>query len=88
MIGHSPGGVRRALAALAALTGMLLLAPSPILSQSGTIVGRVVVKGANVPLGYTVVSAKPGVGDRFTGDIGRLPVSVAQTFAPVSRLRQ
>lgn len=71
MIGH-PAGVRRALGALAA---MLLLASSPALSQSGTIVGRVVVKGANVPLGYTVVSAKPGVGDRFTGDNGQFTFS-------------
>ena len=33
------------------------------------------MKGANVPLGYTVVSAKPGVGDRFTGDDGQFTFS-------------
>lgn len=62
---------RRALVAFAAT----VLSSTAVLAQTGTIVGRIVVKGANLPVSYSVVSAKPGVTERFTGNDGQFTLA-------------
>jgi hypothetical protein len=57
----------RALAVVAAI----VMQSRSILAQSGVIVGRVVAKDANLPLGYSVVNVKPGGREQFTTADGR-----------------
>ena len=45
-----------------------------ILAQGGTIVGRVVAKGADLPLGYSVVNVTPGAREQFTAADGRFVI--------------
>lgn len=40
------------------------------LAQTGVVLGRVIVKGTDLPLGYSVVKTAPS-GERFTDDAGR-----------------
>jgi hypothetical protein len=67
--------------------GALALPAVHALAQ-GTVVGRVVVKGTNAPAGYTVVSATPGVRDRFTTEDGQFTFSGLASNRIVIRARK
>jgi len=60
----------RAVRALAVVAAIDVL-PRSNPAQNGTIIGRVVAKGADLPLGYSVVSVTPGSGEQFTAADGR-----------------
>ncbi|HEY9229805.1 MAG TPA: carboxypeptidase-like regulatory domain-containing protein [Gemmatimonadaceae bacterium] len=62
--------VRNFLLGVASLAG-LGLPVGRIGSQQATVIGRVVVKGSEVPVGYAVVSARPGAREAFTTGDGR-----------------
>src|SRR5262247_1172263 len=49
-----------------AIVAALVLLSRPTLAQDGIIVGRVVAKGADLPLGYSVVNVTPGAREQFT----------------------
>lgn len=55
----------------AAAVAAALAMPAGLLAQSATIAGRVAVKGAQMALTYTVVSASPGGDEQFTNGEGR-----------------
>ena len=64
--------VRRALVCVAGALPVLATAGA---AQTGTIIGRVVVKGLNLPVSYSVISATPGAAERFTGNDGLFTLS-------------
>jgi hypothetical protein len=61
----------RGLRGLGMVVATLLASSSNAIAQTGTIVGRVITRGTSFPVSYTVVSAKPGAGERFTSDNGQ-----------------
>ena len=61
------------LPAVAVLAAFVVL-PRPILAQDGTIIGRVVAKGADLPLGYSIVNVTPGAREQFTTADGRFVI--------------
>jgi hypothetical protein len=63
---------------VAALCAIIAAAPGALIAQSGragVITGRVVVKGSDVPVGYTVVGTNPGNRQEFAGADGHFTLS-------------
>jgi Carboxypeptidase regulatory-like domain len=56
------------------VVGAILMHSRSISAQNGVIVGRVVAKGADLPLGYSVVNVMPGAREQFTTAEGRFVI--------------
>jgi hypothetical protein len=63
----------RTIRALAVVAAIVVL-PGSISAQDGTIIGRVVARGADLPLGYSVVNVTPGGREQFTMADGRFVI--------------
>lgn len=58
---------RRAISTVAAIAGFAV----PYAAQTGTIVGRVMITGSDLPVTYAIVSTTPGANELFTNADGR-----------------
>jgi hypothetical protein len=69
--------MKRGLSAALGVLGAVLVVAAPGIAQTATVVGRVVVNGTNLTVGYAIVSATPGSQELFTNSEGGFVLRVS-----------